>query len=94
MIYEADGRLARLSPNAIFTKAEALKMAEKIILEMLQGESEDVCSGLKEISVSAEDFDQEDHYDQYLDETQYLTWDDIDSLINAKLAQLEGSEST
>ena len=94
MIYEAVERLSKLSPNAVFTKAEATKMTEKIILEMLQEEDEGFSSHLAEVAVASEDFDQEDHYDQYLDDVQYLTWEDIDSLVNSKLSQLEGSETT
>jgi hypothetical protein len=83
-------KLSRTAPNAVFTKAEAAAKSRQIITEILADDcNDDYNELLFKVDLSSEDFDTDCNYDILLDDVAFVTWDVIDAVIGAKLAELE-----
>jgi len=82
--------LAQAAPHAVFTKADAAEKGRQIIAEILADDSNDDYNELLlKVTLTVEDFDTDNCYDMLLDDVMFVTWDIIDSVIGAKLAELE-----
>jgi hypothetical protein len=81
-------KLSRTAPNAVFTKAEAAAKSRQIIAEILADDCNEL---LFKVDLSSEDFDTDCNYDILLDDVAFVTWDVIDSVIVAQLAELEST---
>jgi hypothetical protein len=84
-------KLTKFAPSAIFTKSEAAKKANDILITIPDGESnEDFSEKINDIILYSADFDcEENQLDTLLDDVRFVTWDIIDAVIGAKLAELE-----
>lgn len=83
-------KLSKTAPNAIFTKAEAAQKGRQIIAEILADDNNDDYTGLLlKVDLTAKDFDTDNCYDMLLDDVAFVTWDIIDAVISATLAELE-----
>lgn len=81
---------AKAAPHAVFTKAEAAIKGRQIIAEILGDDgNDDYNELLLKVNLSTEDFDTGFTYDMMLDDVRFVTWDDIDAVIGALLAELE-----
>jgi len=85
-------KLSKTAPNAVFTKVEAAAKGRQIIAEILADDSSDDYNELLlKVDLTAEDFDADCHYDTLLDDVSFVTWDIIDAVISASLAELENA---
>jgi len=83
-------KLAKAAPDAVFTKAEAAAKSRQIIAEILADDcNDDYNELLLKVDLSSEDFDTDCNYDTLLDDVKFVTWDVIDAVILASLAELE-----
>jgi len=82
--------LSKAAPHAVFTKAEAAVKGRQIIAEILADDgNDDYNELLLKVDLSSEDFDTDNCYDMLLDDVKFVTWDIIDAVICATLAELE-----
>jgi len=92
MVYKIIEKLSKLAPHAVFTKAEAAVKAWEIIGNIVTYSDEhedDYSPELSRVVIRGCDFDAEDEKDLFLQDVTYLTWDNIDSVIAAKVAEAQ-----
>jgi hypothetical protein len=91
MLLKTIEKLAKFAPSAVFTKSEAAKKVSDILIAILDDESsEDFSAKINDIILGSADFDcEENQLDTLLDDVRFVTWDMIDSVIGAKLCELE-----
>jgi hypothetical protein len=83
-------KLSKTAPNAVFTKSEAAAKGRQIIAEILADDNNDDYNELLlKVDLSSKDFDTDCNYDTLLDDVKFVTWDVIDAVILASLAELE-----
>jgi hypothetical protein len=93
MVLKTIEKLSQAAPDAVFTKAEAVCETWKIMSIIEDTDSDDYNKLLSDINLTTADFDTDCPYDLLLDDVRFVTWDTIDAVISARLAEMEEKEA-